>query len=628
MTNTRAFVLLRLTLIIATAYLLVVEGEFAFPPGPVLAVLGAALASNLLLGRVDEQTTRTPIFGFVVVTFDTIWVTSALLYSGQFNAEFFFLYFFVILLAAIGESLSLIAVGAVVVCGGYVYLMIHSGQTPTLWDSPSLIRIPFLFTTTAFYGYLVERTRSQRKRAEIHESERNRAQSALTATSQQLEEEAAVTAALAQVGQNLISSLDTPVLLEKLCQQTADCLRSDTSATLFLASEDDVFRPVASFGFSPEWLELARVIEVPRNLIEDIINTAGQEGVVQVDSDHPLIPTVLDEAESGETEVLIPLRRGGELVGIQVANWHGFRPPMSRTEVRVASGIGQLASMALANARLVEELENANQLKSDFVASMSHELRTPLNLIIGYTDLILDGTFGPVCADQVDTLGRVDKSARELLDLIEATLDLSRLEAKRVPLHLSDVNLSEILGDLQAEFAEAKHKPGVEMTWRTSDEPITVCTDAVKLRMILKNLIGNALKFTNEGSISSSVELDDERVTFQVEDTGIGIAPGAQKQIFEPFRQADRSISPTFGGVGLGLYIVSRLVENLHGRIDLESEVGRGSTFRITMPIDLRDSLRRVYPQNPTEFALSPPAQPIHETLTGNESDEPRAIAV
>ncbi len=179
MTNNRAFFLLRLTLIIATAYLLLVESEFAAPAPASPASTQRRLASNMLLVYFDEHTTRTPIFGLAVVTFDTIWVTSALLYSGHFNAEFFFLYFFVILLAAIGENLSLIAIGAVVVCVGYVYLMIQSGETPTLWDSPSLIRIPFLFTTTAFYGYLIERTRAERQRAEIHESERDQAQSAL-----------------------------------------------------------------------------------------------------------------------------------------------------------------------------------------------------------------------------------------------------------------------------------------------------------------------------------------------------------------------------------------------------------------------------------------------------------------
>ncbi len=399
-------------------------------------------------------------------------------------------------------------------------------------------------------------------------------------------------------------------------------MESDTSATLFLKSDEDVFHPVASFGFSPEWRELTRVLEVPRQRIEGILGQAGGEGVIQVDGDRRLLPTELDSVAPSETQVLIPLRRGNEIMGVQVASWREERPQMSRTEQRVASGIGQLASMALANARLVEELENANQLKSDFVASMSHELRTPLNLIIGYTDLLLDGTFGPVRADQADTLQRVGKSARELLDLIEATLDLSRLEAKKVPLDLRDVDLREVLSDLKVEFDNARQKPGVEMVWQIPNDRTVVCTDAVKLRMILKNLIGNAVKFTQRGSVATGAEIDAGRVIFTVRDTGIGIAPEAQKLIFEPFRQADRSISPSFGGVGLGLYIVSRLVENMSGKIGLQSEFGKGSTFRVTMPVDLRESLGKAYRQSLNKITLSPPEYAIYQDDTLDEGPE------
>jgi signal transduction histidine kinase len=620
MTNNRVFFLLRLTLILATAYLLLVENEFSTPPVWVLSMLAIAFASNLALVFIREEVIRGPLFGLALVTFDTAWVTSVLLYSGHFNAEFFFLYFFVILLAAIGENLGLIAVGAVVVCIGYVYLMIRTGQSPTFWDSPSLIRIPFLFTTTAFYGYLIERTRKERQRAEVNESERDRARSALSRTSQQLEEEAAVTATLAKVGHDLISSLDTPVLLERLCQLSAAELRCDSSATLFQARDEEAFRPVASHGYSNEWHELTRVLEVPQRRIDEIVRQAT-DGVVRVEGERRILPAELDETEPRETQLLIPLRSGSDVMGIQVASWREARGPMGGTEIRVARGIGQLASMALANARLVEELESANQLKSDFVASMSHELRTPLNLIIGYTDLLLDGTFGPVRADQADTLQRVGKSARELLDLIEATLDLSRLEAKRVPLDLCDVDVRELLDDMKAEFDSGRQKPGVELVWRIPEDRMRICTDPVKLRMILKNLVGNAFKFTQHGAVTVAAETDRDRVVFSVSDTGIGIAPEAQKLIFEPFRQADRTISPTFGGVGLGLYIVSRLVDNLHGKIGLESEPGAGSSFRVTMPVDLRAALGTA-PRRPATTRPAP-APRLH---TESETEERESI--
>jgi len=256
--------------------------------------------------------------------------------------------------------------------------------------------------------------------------------------------------------------------------------------------------------------------------------------------------------------------------------------------------------MALENARLVEELESANQLKSNFVASMSHELRTPLNLIIGYTDLLLDGTFGPVRPDQADTLQRVDRSARELLDLIEATLDLSRLEAKDVPLDLRDTDVGELLTHLRREFDDSHQNSRVGLEWNVPTEPTTICTDPVKLRMVLKNILGNALKFTEEGSVTTSAKVQDDRIVFTVTDTGIGIAKESQKVIFEPFRQADRKIAGSFGGVGLGLYIVWRLVDNMQGRISLRSQLGRGSTFRVTMPVDVKAALEQEQPLSPT----------------------------
>jgi len=327
LTTNRIFVLLRLTLIIATAYLLLVESGFATPRQGVLTLFAAALLSNLGFSYVPPKVVRAPLFALALVTFDTAWITAALLLSGQFTAEFFFLYFFVILLAAIGENLALIALGAVVVCIGYIFLLVNSGHTPSMWNSPSLIRIPFLFTTTAFYGYLVERLRTERKRAEQNESERDRAETKLTKTSQQLEVEAAVTSALARVGQDMISSLDTPVLLERVCQLTAERLQSDTSTTLFLQTYEEFFQPVASFGLSTESRELQHVLQIPSQRIDEILASHPFAGVIQVDANHQVLPTGLDHDSAAGTQVLLPLRRGKEVIGVQVANWNETRPP-------------------------------------------------------------------------------------------------------------------------------------------------------------------------------------------------------------------------------------------------------------------------------------------------------------
>jgi signal transduction histidine kinase len=575
----RAFLLLRYTLIAATAYLLMVEDQFALPPVGSVLVIALALASNVIIAQLPLRITQHASFGIALVIGDTVWVTALLLQSGRFNAEFFYLYFFVLLLAAIGENLRLITIGAVAICGAYLYGLAATGGSWSLWRSPSLIRIPFLFTAAAFYGFLVERTRSERGRAEAVESERQRTEDALSQRTAELREEAAVSAALARIGGELISSLDRPVLLERVCQVTTDELGAASSHTLLRRAEEALYVTVAAHGLSPEVGEIVRLLEIPQERLAALLEQLDTEGVAVVESPFQLLP-----GDPDAYHLLIALRRGPTLIGLQVANWR--QPPvLTSTQHRIARGIGQLASMALANAQLVHELEAANQLKSDFVASMSHELRTPLNLIIGYGDLLLDDTFGALTPPQADTLKRMARSSRELLDLVEATLDLSRLEARRMPLELREIDLRELFDDLALESRAWRLQPGVELTWDVVPGTPRITSDQVKLRMVLKNLVGNAVKFTQRGRIVASARAALGAIELTIQDTGVGIPPESQRLIFEPFRQADRNVHSRYGGAGLGLYIVRRLLDAIGGAIRLESEVGVGSTFRIVLPV-------------------------------------------
>jgi signal transduction histidine kinase len=165
LTGSRPFLLLRYTLIIATAYLLLVEREFSMPPVGVLLLIVAALASNVVIAQLPPHVTTQRGFTAAVILGDTLWITAALLYSHEFEADFFYLYFFVLLLAAIGESLQVIALTALVVCAAYLYVLNVNGTVLSMWQSPSLIRLPFLFTTAAFYGYLIDRSRRDQRRA-------------------------------------------------------------------------------------------------------------------------------------------------------------------------------------------------------------------------------------------------------------------------------------------------------------------------------------------------------------------------------------------------------------------------------------------------------------------------------
>ncbi len=316
------------------------------------------------------------------------------------------------------------------------------------------------------------------------------------------------------------------------------------------------------------------------------------------------------------------------MIGYYAAHYRARRAAFTNEQQRLARGIAHLASLGLENARLVEELERANRIKSEFVATMSHELRTPLSAVIGYTDLLLDGAFGDLTADQIQPLERTQKSARELLDLITATLDLSRLDQHRIPLDIQECVVAELVNDVIRETPALEEKPHLTFTRSVPPDLPSLSTDPVKLKMVLKNLISNAVKFTHDGTITLTTCAFDGGVEFRVSDTGIGIAPESQAIIFEPFRQLDSSDTRRYGGVGLGLYIVRRLLDMLGGTISLDSIVGSGSTFCVWVPGDVRagnepQAALPVEPPEPEAEATQPVWEPVTESSAIDRTAEP-----
>jgi PAS domain S-box-containing protein len=399
------------------------------------------------------------------------------------------------------------------------------------------------------------------------------------------QQEAQISAALARVGQEMISSLDAPVLLDRLCQLTTEVLECDCSQTLLWHAAEDAYVPVSAFGYSAEQWEVLRLLKLPRDALAHEMAVLEQAGVQQVRVGDMSAGQwrFLTEGFGIKVSLGMVLRRGQDLVGLHSACRFSDRP-FTATQERIARGMAQLASLALENARLVEELGRVSRVKSDFVATMSHELRTPLNAVVGYTGLLLDGAFGEISGEQIQVLRRVDKSASELLELINATLDVSRLETGRLPLDVREVSVPELIKEVDAETRDIREKPGLNFVWQVPQKLPRLRTDPLKLKVILKNLIGNAVKFTDQGSVTVEVRRLPSRVEFSVADTGIGVEPSKRTVIFEPFRQADSSDTRRYGGVGLGLYVARRLAESLGGDISLESAVGHGSVFRLSVP--------------------------------------------
>ncbi|OFV88386.1 MAG: hypothetical protein A3J75_08345, partial [Acidobacteria bacterium RBG_16_68_9] len=335
-----------------------------------------------------------------------------------------------------------------------------------------------------------------------------------------------------------------------------------------------------------EW-ESIRLLKLPRPPLARWFARLESEDVLQ-----EFMPTCEESMLSRLAErygitvaLYLPLRRGEKMIGYLTAGYRGRTEPFTRQQERLAVGIAQLASMALENARLVDELGRANRLKSDVVAILAHELRTPLNAIMGYTDLLLEGEFGPLNPEQTEISRRVDRITQVLRDLVNATLDISRLDSGQPAVSLSEVDLSDLIAEIGAETRELRSKPGVKFRWEIPAKLPRLYTDPLKVKVILKNLIGNAIKFTPQGRVTVTARRAQQGVEFRVADTGIGIPEEARAYIFEPFRQVGTAGAQKPAGVGLGLYLVQRLVNILGGTIDVESEVGAGSTFRTWLPL-------------------------------------------
>jgi signal transduction histidine kinase len=410
----------------------------------------------------------------------------------------------------------------------------------------------------------------------------------------QQQEEAAISSVLARVSQEMIAALNTPTVLQRLCSLTAEALAEPDSCTILWQAKGELYVPAASWGLTPQQEETLQVLQIPCAAMTDLLAILPEDEVVELGPSSATGSTAIAVLQQLglQTTLFLPLRQGQQFIGLQSWSFRQARPRhFTPRHHRIAQGVSQIAALALAHANLFATLQEANRLKDDFLGTMSHELRTPLNIIIGYSSLLLEETFGPLAAPQTNILYRLEKAARELLDLINATLDLSRLQSRRIPSILSAVNVTELLAELEAESQSLPQKSAVQLLWHTPPALPTLNTDRVKLKMVLKNLITNALKFTENGTVTISISALKDGVEFSVSDTGIGLPQEALSLIFEPFQQIDSSPSRRYGGVGLGLYIVQQLLRLLGGTISVESEVGKGSCFRVWVPLQAPQSM-------------------------------------
>jgi PAS domain S-box-containing protein len=255
-------------------------------------------------------------------------------------------------------------------------------------------------------------------------------------------------------------------------------------------------------------------------------------------------------------------------------------------DLNLAEELGRRAAIALDNARLYREAQEANRAKADFLAVISHELRTPLNAIMGYSDLLDAEISGDLSARQRRQVERIRASARHLLQLIEEILSFARIESGGEEVRTELVSAHELAQEAAAVIEPLAHSRQLDFELDLPGEPVSLETDAGKTRQVLVNLLSNAVKFTERGTVTLRVRPDDERdgVLFQVVDTGIGIAAEQMKRIFDPFWQAERPNVRRAGGTGLGLSVSRRYVRLLGGQLEIDSAPGRGTCVSVRLP--------------------------------------------
>jgi signal transduction histidine kinase len=296
-------------------------------------------------------------------------------------------------------------------------------------------------------------------------------------------------------------------------------------------------------------------------------------------------------SEHGELNAVVTILHDRREAIEKAKLYEQLKHASDQLERKIQAATADIAQQNELLRRQAIELEQASALKSQFLANMSHEFRTPLNAILGYTSMLLQGVAGSLEPPAKRQLGRIESNGRHLLAIINEILDISRIEAGRMPLQMSTFNVPELISEVKAELEPIILRTKLAITIDVPKDLPAIRSDRQKAKQILLNLLSNALKFTHQGGVKISARRDakERTMSLSVADTGIGIAPADQGRIFEDFRQLDNSPTRAYGGTGLGLSICRRLAQMLDGRITLQSEVGRGSTFTLLLPVTRRN---------------------------------------
>jgi GAF domain-containing protein/HAMP domain-containing protein len=404
--------------------------------------------------------------------------------------------------------------------------------------------------------------------------------------------------ALGEVTRAVNSTLDLEKVLETIVAKAVQLSGTDAGAIYVYSAQRREYRLRATYGMDED------LVRAVRRQTGHLGSTSVRDAVakrepVQVPDLHDEPPSPIRDLvlQAGYRAVLIvPLLRPDQVLGALVVR---RREPGEFDEAtkKLLMTFAEQSVLAIQNARLFSEIEEkgrqlelASRHKSQFLANMSHELRTPLNSVLGFTEMIADGLYGPLPDKAKNALVKVQANGKHLLGLINDVLDLSKIEAGQLTLSLDDYSLGQLVGTVVTGTESLARAKGLEMTASVPPALPIGRGDERRLTQVVINLVGNAIKFTDAGSVEIVGRFVDGSFEIDVRDTGPGVAPEDQKKIFDEFQQVDDSSTRKKGGTGLGLAISRRIVEMHGGTLSVQSVVGEGSTFTMRVPVRVEES--------------------------------------
>jgi GAF domain-containing protein len=398
--------------------------------------------------------------------------------------------------------------------------------------------------------------------------------------------------ALGEVTQAVNSTLDLETVLSTIVANAVRLSSTDAGAIYVFDELDQTFRMRATYGLSEELIAAIRDQQLDASdVIRQTTRNRQPQEIADIRDEPPSAVREIAMQAGFRARLVVPLVSPDRVVGALVVR-RKTPGEFAKSTIDLLETFADQSVLAIQNARLFREIEEksrelaeASKHKSQFLANMSHELRTPLNAILGYTELILDSLYGEPTEKMRTVLERLQANGKHLLGLINDVLDLSKIEAGQLTLSVDDYSLSDVVHGVVSAVEPLAAEKRLAFKAEVAPGLPTGHGDGRRLSQVLLNLVGNAIKFTDTGEVAIRASATNGAFTVAVCDTGPGISAADQAKIFEEFQQADSSITRKKGGTGLGLSIAKRIIEMHGGRLWVESEPDKGSTFYFTLPV-------------------------------------------